>query len=60
MRTFVEPLPEVARSEGAAATLAASLRCMSPALLAYKGIADERAAEELLAYLDAIAATASP
>jgi hypothetical protein len=51
VKTYVNPLEEVARGPGTAATLAARLREMSDAMAAYKGLAAIR--EPALRWLDA-------
>lgn len=50
IRTFVEPLVEVAKDREKAQQLAAAIRSMNPASLRYKGLIDR--GEALLAYLD--------
>ncbi|KAG1654887.1 hypothetical protein FOA52_006531 [Chlamydomonas sp. UWO 241] len=55
VRTFTEQLGDLARSPQAAACLAASLRGMSPAMRAYKGLGDPRQAIDTLQFLDALA-----
>ena len=55
VRTLLEPLPCVKEVPGAAECLSRSMRDMSPALLAYKGVTAE-GREPMLAYLDAITA----
>jgi hypothetical protein len=58
VRTMVEPLPTLEAHPTAAAALAASLRGMSPAMRAYKGMASAGAAEEVLCYLEGLSAAA--
>lgn len=56
VRTYVEPVTELAGAPEAAAGLAASLRGMSQAMRAYKGLLQPQAQEDMLAYLDSLAA----
>jgi hypothetical protein len=56
VRTFVEPIPDIAAAPGAAEALAGSIRCLTPAMLAYKGLPTEEAVGKVVEYLDGLAA----
>ena len=56
MRTLVEPVTELEGAPEAAAGLAASLRGMSQAMRAYKGLLLLQAQDHMLAYLDSLSA----
>ena len=56
VRTLVDPVTELEGAREAAVALAASLRGMSQAMRAYKGLLQPRAQDDMLAYLDSLAA----
>ena len=56
VRTLVEPVTELEGSPEAATALAASLRGMSQAMRAYKGLLQPQAQDDMLAYLDSLTA----
>lgn len=58
IKGYKAPLPSLGSVPGAAATLATSLRGMSGPLRAYKGLATPEIQQEMLEYLDGLAAQA--
>ncbi|CAE8706434.1 unnamed protein product, partial [Polarella glacialis] len=54
VKTMADPMHSLEKVPAAAACLAASIRGMSPAMCAYKGIQDEPTRDAVLSYLDSI------
>ncbi|CAE8621260.1 unnamed protein product [Polarella glacialis] len=54
VKTMADPMHSLEKVPAAAACLAASIRGMSPAMCAYKGIEDEPTRDAVLSYLDSI------